>query len=716
MSHPPELEALPTAGSLVGRHLIVREIAKGTVGPLYLARTQNNIQGNVTAVDTLARVIPLPADLPAKDDQYIAEAIWDSANVGHDMVLRVADVIAGKGWVTLVHDHYVGSLVASMHRRARELGSAFPSEVAARIALDVLDGLEQSRTLCETNRIPWRAGSVALGSLYLCGDGRTRALDGQVVAAVMRSAHMRMLCGTSASVAPELQYDAYEPDERTDVFSVGTVLWELLTGREILVDPTVPVANVILSVPKGTQVPQGLVYALHRALEIDATRRQSTLRELAVELVMGAEKVATYEQVIEFASTLLPFETAFQPEPSLASSAGEQPAAQQATTEQATAEQPAAQQSAATWEQQPQNLAVAAATEPVATPASSSATEPPAHRFASPFDPSPSSPVSKSASRVADDVPTVAAPAVAPVADELAAAAAATPEAQQVPNSAAAGGADTADTTIEAPVKPAGARLEQVSWTDDDVAHVAAAAKPAPTAAEPVKKSNGAKSAAAVTEDHPESIPVTGSGSQAAASKVPAQKIPEVGGKAIRRDSTRPGGAKSRSASSRPVDPNMPSGADLVAEVLRKAGKLPDPEAGKKKGGLQISMTTLILGFSTTVLAVVLIMILVQHKSSTNAPPAPIVVSPVAQPGVAKATPEPFAAQPAPLDPSAAQRASTVISTKSPDVAAAPADAKVEQRSKRPTKVGAAKSASGDEAAGDEKGQKKPKTYVPNDL
>jgi hypothetical protein len=159
----------------------------------------------------------------------------------------------------------------------------------------------------------------------------------------------------------------------------------------------------------------------------------------------------------------------------------------------------------------------------------------------------------------------------------------------------------------------------------------------------------------------------------------------------------------------------VPSGADLVAEVLRKAGKLPDLEAGKKQGGLQISMTTLILGFSTTVLAVVLIMILLQHRSSTNVPAAPPPVSLAAQPGVVKANPEPAAAQPIPLDPNSNQRISTVASAKTPDVAAAPSDAKVEQRSKRPAKAGAAKS-SGDETAGDEKGQKKPKTYVPNDL
>src|SRR5512145_2452611 len=254
MPQPPELEAIPTAGSLVGRHLIVREISRGTIGPLFLARTQNESE----AVDTLARVIPIPLDLPSKDDQLIEEAIWDSANVGHDMVLRVADVVAGKGWVTLIHDHQPGTMLSAMHWRASDLGNPFPSEVAARMALDVLEGLEQSRSLCDSNGVPWRSGGIAMGSLYLCGDGRTRALDGQVMAAVMRSARMREIAGTSAGLPPEMLDEGRDLDQRADVFTVGALLWQLLTGRELSNDTAFPAESISRSAPHGTLVPQGL--------------------------------------------------------------------------------------------------------------------------------------------------------------------------------------------------------------------------------------------------------------------------------------------------------------------------------------------------------------------------------------------------------------------------------------------------------------------------
>jgi hypothetical protein len=756
MPHPPELEALPTAGSLVGRHLIVREIARGTVGPLYLARTQNNDQDTLGAIDTLARVIPLPADLPAKDDQLIAEAIWDSANVGHDMVLRVADVVAGKGWVTLVHDHHLGSLLGSMQRRAGDLGSGFPSEVAARIALDVLEGLEQSRGLCESNRIPWRPGSIAIGSLYLCGDGRTRALDGQVMAAVMRSAHMRALFGTAASVAPEMLDANREPDERTDVFAVGAVLWELLTGREMKLVPEVPIANVVLSVPRGTQVPQGLVYALQRAVELDPAQRQSTLRELAVELVMGAEKVATYEQVIEFASTLLPYEAAFQSMPPDAGRA-----------EAASAPMPALEQSEPRFASP--LVAPAAAAASTATPAQKPEPSPqssPKSHAAAAWDWSPppkATPVITSAaaarlvpSSIAPATPTPATPAPATPAPAEVSAAAATPApAAVVPTTddikpaAAAGSVESA---LDSASNPKGARLEQISWPDEDGSPNALAN----AVVEPAKKSNGAKPAG-ISRDQLDTMsgPGTSGGLEVAKGSKPSDgdpgvavspvieirqgpssaRQPEPVAKLARRDSGRPTATAKSTASaaghgSTKTSSSRPRGAKLGEATTENSalsdealdillGKRPKSDV-TKKGGLQITPTTLILGFSTTVLAVILVMLLLQHQSRPAAPTAmpvpPVVTRPVEQ--TVAASPAETAGQPA--DRGSIQQAAAPVGKPAEAAPTNPTDVKVDRRKQRPAKSGAnAATKAGvtvDEAASDDSKAKKPKTYVPNDL
>jgi hypothetical protein len=756
MPHPPELEAIPTAGSLVGRHLIVREIAKGTVGPLYLSRTQDND----SAVDTLARVIPLPAELPPKDDQLIAEAIWDSANVGHDMVLRIADVVAGKGWVTLVHDHCVGSLLGSMHWRAGDLGSAFPPEVAARVALDVLEGLEQSRGLCESNHIPWRPGSIALGSLYLCGDGRTRALDGQVMAAVMRSAHMRALSGTSASVAPEMLDSSWEPDERTDVFAVGAVLWELLTGHEINVDGTAPIANVILSVPNGTRVPQGLVHALHRALELDPAKRQSTLRELAVELVMGAEKVATYEQVIEFASTLLPFESAFQPGVA-DTNQRPGPVAQVDSTGGNTTTTPAGAASSEaigpsfTASESATNL-VGSDPQQVVRHTPVPSLEQSASRFASPFAPLVAmSPRGDAAPKLDPqlDSATIGKSAVpiatpAPSAEAMARPASAGP-------SMAVSGPTESELAVES--RPKGARLEQISWPDEDPPPLLAAAKSTAGQGDPPKKSNGAKPVGAA-RDQLETIPggsglpgglevstgetvknLRSSEREPGVSVGPIVEIrpdaatlkqPEPTTKSVRRDSARPttAGKPTTSATSqgstRPASVRPKASRVVEAILARELGMVSDAEDDldslprKKSGGLQISMTTLILGFSTTVLAVVLVMILMQHRWT----PAPVIavpgVPPAAQPAERAATPGQGERKEPAADRNQNQPAAPAAGKATDASMPSAGEVRIDRR-KRPGRSGTSAASKGTEDEGpidDPKSAKRPKNYVPNDL
>jgi cytoskeletal protein RodZ len=132
----------------------------------------------------------------------------------------------------------------------------------------------------------------------------------------------------------------------------------------------------------------------------------------------------------------------------------------------------------------------------------------------------------------------------------------------------------------------------------------------------------------------------------------------------------------------------------------------------KKSGGLQISMTTLLLGFSTTVLAVVLIMLLVQRQSA----PAPTPPSPALQQEVRAANAAPAAQQPeTPTDSEGATRPTTLPS-KAPNTPSL-TDTKSD-RPKRPTKSQgtAAKSAGAEDESGDDPKQKKPKHYIPNDL
>lgn len=307
-SYLAPIAPVPVSGSQVGQYKLLREIAKGPLGKLYELRAE----GETNALGGVARIVPLQAE-PAEVVQALSDAAWDSMELRNDWALCVADVVFGEGWVALIHDYAEGTLLRSLHKRAKERQSAFPATVALRVALDVLEGLDKSRHDCAAAQITWKPGGSCATSLYLCGDGRTRALDGQLMATMMRRRQQSAVARATGYAAPELLDLSQVPDERTDVFAVGTLLWELLTGRELALESAVaqgqrPRQNlpcISLSIPKGDkQIAPGLTEAITAAVELDPNGRPRTLGELKTALVDGSE-VATYAQVIEYVDTLL---------------------------------------------------------------------------------------------------------------------------------------------------------------------------------------------------------------------------------------------------------------------------------------------------------------------------------------------------------------------------------------------------------------------------
>ena len=180
-----DLEATPVEGTRLGRYLFLREIAIGPLGPLYELRGEEEANG----LSALGRIVHLSPELNADGEQAIVASAWEALELRHEHTLCVADVVFGKGWVTLVHDHAEGSLLRSLLQRAHERNSTFPVAVALRIVTDIIAGLQETRKLCESVGIAWTPGGTNSSSLYLCGDGRTRALDGQLAVTLLRQDH-----------------------------------------------------------------------------------------------------------------------------------------------------------------------------------------------------------------------------------------------------------------------------------------------------------------------------------------------------------------------------------------------------------------------------------------------------------------------------------------------------------------------------------------------
>jgi serine/threonine protein kinase len=202
------------AGQVVGRFELVREIGRGGFGVVYEARDRE--LGRAVAFKAVRR----GAHLDVGEDRLLREA-EAAARLCHPNIATLFDAGHQEGVPYLVMELLHGHSLAERIARG-----ALPVEEALRIGVEVAKGVAHAHGQGVVHR------DLTPGNIFLCDDGQVKVLDFGMAHALGRR---KVDGGTSAYMAPEQRRGAPE-DERTDVFALGTVLFQMLSG-ELPFDP-----------------------------------------------------------------------------------------------------------------------------------------------------------------------------------------------------------------------------------------------------------------------------------------------------------------------------------------------------------------------------------------------------------------------------------------------------------------------------------------------
>lgn len=233
----------------------------------------------------------LHADI-AGNPEFVAMLLDEarlSSRIRHQAVVPVLDVIAENGNVLLVLE-YVDGLPLSWLRSPVAQTRVGASGLAVAIVAQLLDGLQAVHDARDERGDPLKIvhRDVSPHNVIVGSDGGVRLLDLGVAKAEWRRQVTRQgeMKGKPQYMSPE-QLTGGLLDGRADIFSVGVLLWELLTGRRMHATDAVdavlariaegPVALCAGGPDPGT----GLTEVLHRALAYDAERRFATATEMA---------------------------------------------------------------------------------------------------------------------------------------------------------------------------------------------------------------------------------------------------------------------------------------------------------------------------------------------------------------------------------------------------------------------------------------------------
>jgi len=278
-------------GQQLGHFEIVAPLGAGGMGEVYRARDTR--LGREVALKILPREFVNDRDRRTRFE-HEARAV---AALNHPGIVALFDI--GNDGDT----HYiVNELVEGATLRATLTGGAMPQRKAIEVAADIADALGAAhakgithRDLKPENIMITRDGRAKILDFGLAKDRSPRA-DGATETAVTDPG---VVMGTVGYMSPE-QVEAQQADHRSDVFSFGAVLYEMISGTRAFAKSTQ--VETLTAILREDPVPLAVSAALQqitaRCLEKEPERRFQSMRDLAFALRTSSTATTTTHAAI----------------------------------------------------------------------------------------------------------------------------------------------------------------------------------------------------------------------------------------------------------------------------------------------------------------------------------------------------------------------------------------------------------------------------------
>ncbi len=278
----------------LGRYLLLRSLAAGGMGEIFLAE-HTGIAGFAKRV-----VLKQIRRELSRDPNYV-RLFLNEARLGsflnHPNIVHIFDVGHEGDNLWLVMEYVDGVDLKRLMRRARLAGRPISPQVLAAIVVQVLSALQEAhsggplldapiihRDLSPENVLISRSVSIKVLDFGLA---RTpRRFDGRAEESGVHLRAMGEVFGTPATMSPE-QIGGGAIDARSDLYSIGCVLYEMIAGRppvqgspaellyqHVYVDPP-PLRSIA---PK--EVPDAVCEMVHRCLEKDPDERPGDVTQV----------------------------------------------------------------------------------------------------------------------------------------------------------------------------------------------------------------------------------------------------------------------------------------------------------------------------------------------------------------------------------------------------------------------------------------------------
>lgn len=306
------------SGSIAGSvsYFLKRRIAKGGMGTIYEAE-QIGAEGFIKKV-AIKTILPTFAEKESFVSSFVGEAKL-VANLVHQNIVQIHHLGRHKKGYFIAMEYIDGINLTDFMIMHRRLNLRVPVDIAVFIISRIGRGLEYAHT--KTNDKGETLGlvhrDVSPNNIMINHEGEVKLTDfGVAKAAQFMEDDDDYLVGSVEYMSPE-QADCKDVDFRSDIFSVGLVFFELLTGLRVFrckdnnIDETLD-RVIVADIPDPTRlrsdIPEDVLSTLMRCLQKDPAKRFQSSHKLVYALEHSiyskgygptTSKIATYIKDVE---------------------------------------------------------------------------------------------------------------------------------------------------------------------------------------------------------------------------------------------------------------------------------------------------------------------------------------------------------------------------------------------------------------------------------
>jgi serine/threonine protein kinase len=289
----------------VGRYELIHRLAHGGMATVYLGRAKGKAGfEKVVAVKVIHPHLAAEAEFVGMflDEARIA------ARIHHPHVVEILDLGESNGAYYMVMEFVEGENLAALVRALD--GEPLPIGVVLQIIADTLEGLGAAHELRDADGRPYQLvhRDISPHNILINLDGWSKVGDFGIMKAAGKASNTKTgeLRGKLAYMSPE-QARGGAVDHRTDLFAVGVIAWELLTGHRLFACATeaATLEKVIAcEVPKLGDERDELVGHPQLRAGLDALLGRTLARDAELRFADAGEMLAEVKRLLRLADEL----------------------------------------------------------------------------------------------------------------------------------------------------------------------------------------------------------------------------------------------------------------------------------------------------------------------------------------------------------------------------------------------------------------------------